>query len=222
MLIIFLIKIILIFIVTLPITLYFDRWEPSKTAIVIITAIGVLITNFIVDYVDERRSTPAVEVMVKKVNNEYLVNVTTSRPTESIAIDLPVLGKIKNIHDNNSVTDARTSTKRMVCSNLQISQNNIEFYIENVKPMKGLEYKIIYEPMPGNISIAGTDRYKISYSWLYRGEQKTCSKWISLETGLEVKKPTVLVKGFSFQNKALSPEEIKKLYEEGLKKQEMD
>ena len=79
-------------------------------------------------------STPTVTVNIKKENNELLINAITSNPLELLAIDLPVLGKIKNIHDNNSVTDARTSIKKIVGSNSPVSQNNIEFYIENIKP----------------------------------------------------------------------------------------
>lgn len=103
-----------------------------------------------------------------------------------------------------------------------MSQNNIEFYIENIHPKVKLEYKVLYEPMPENIFIAGTDRYKISYAWRYGGELKTTAKWISLETGQEVEKPNVIVKGARVFNRALSPEEIKKLYEEGLKERKID
>ena len=185
-------------------------------------AIGALLINFIVDFADQKLSTPTVTVKIEKGNNEFLIGAITSRPLELLSIDLPVLGKIKNIHDNNSVTDARTSIKKIVGSNAPMSQNNIEFYIENIKPKTKLEYKVLYEPMPKDIFIAGTDRYKISYSWHHGGEQKTHLKWISLKTGREVERPNVVVKGARVFNRALSPEEIKKLYEEGLKERKID
>lgn len=199
------------------------RWDNSiKIIVVIIAAIGGLLINFIVDFVGEKLATPTVEVKIEKKNNEFLINVTVSKPLEFLAIDLPVLGKIKNIHDNNSATEARTSMKKIVGSNAPLSQNNIEFYIENIHPKTKLEYKVLYEPMPKNIFIAGTDRYKISYAWHHGGELKTTSKWISLETGQEVEKPNIIVKGARVFNRALTPEEIKKLYEEGLKTRNID
>lgn len=220
---IFLIKIALVFIVLLPITLFSKRWDTSiKPIVVIIAAIGALLIDFIVDFADQKLSTPTVEVRVEKKNNEFLISAITSDPLELLAIDSPVLGKIKNIHDNNSVTDARTSIKKIVGSNAPMSQNNIEFYIENIHPKTKLEYKVLYEPMPKDIFIAGTDRYKISYSWHHRGQQKTHSKWVSLETGQEVEKPNIIVKGARVYNRALSPEEIEKLYEEGLKNQKIE
>ncbi len=220
---ILIIKIALVFIVLLPIALLSRRWDTSiKPIVVIIAALGVLLIDFVVDFTDQKLSTPVVTVKIDKNNNELLISAITSRPLELLAIDLPVLGKIKNIHDNNSVTDARTSIKKIVGSNAPMSQNNIEFYIENITPQKKLEYKILYEPIPINIFIAGTDRYKISYSWHHGGEQKTDSKWISLETGQEVEKPNIIVKGVRVYNRALSPEEIKKSYEEGLKNQKIE
>ena len=50
----------------------------------------------------------------------------------------------------------------------------------------------------------------------------TESKWLSIETGQEVDAPNLTVAGFTFQNRALSPEEIKKRYEEGLKKRNLE
>lgn len=181
-----------------------------------------MLINVIVDFADQKLSTPTVKVKIEKRNNEFLITAITSNPIEMLAIDLPVLGKIKNIHDNNSVTEARTSIKKIVGGNVLMSQNNIEFYIENIIPKTKLEYKVLYDSIPKDIFIAGTDRYKISYSWHHGGEQKTHSKWIFLETGQEVEKPNIIVKGAMVYNRALSPEEIKKLYEEGLKNQKIE
>ncbi len=220
---ILLLKVALIFVILLPLTYLSKRWDNSiKVIVIIIAAIGVVFTDFIVDLVGGKLSIPKVEIKAEKNNNELLLTAITSKPLEFLAIDIPILGTIKNIHDNNSVTDARTTIKKIVGSNTQMSQNNIEFYIENIRPTVKIEYKILYEPMPKNIFIAGTDRYNISYAWLYNGEQKTITKWISIETGQEVEKPNIIVRGAKVFNRALSPEEIKKLYEEGLKEQKID
>jgi len=180
-----------------------------------------LLIDFTVDFADQKLSTPTVTVKIEMGNNELLISAIASSPLESLEIDLPVLGKIKNIHDNNSVTDAITSIKKIVGSNAPMSMNRIELSIENIKPKTKLGYKVLYEPIPKNIYIAGTDRYKISYSWHHGGKQKTHFKWISLKTGQEVQKPNMYVKSFRVFNRALSPEEVKKLYEDGLKERKI-
>ncbi|PKN18283.1 MAG: hypothetical protein CVU71_12285 [Deltaproteobacteria bacterium HGW-Deltaproteobacteria-6] len=217
-----LVKVALIFVILLPVTMLSKRFDPSKPIVVIIVALGGLFINLIVDFTDQRISTPSVEVTVKKERNELLVGIAASKPLEVLSLDLPVLGKIINIHDNNSVTEARTSLKKIVGSNTSTSQNNIEFYIENIKPKTRIEYKILYEPIPSNMFIAGTDSYKVSYSWYYGGKQITISKWFSIATGQEVKQPNAVVKGGQFYNRALSPEEIKKRYEEGLRERKVE
>lgn len=180
----------------LPLTILSRCWDTLiKPVVVVIAAIGALLINFIVDFADQKLSTPTVTVKIEKGDNEFLIGAITSNPLELLAIDLPVLGKIKNVHDNNSVTDARTSIKKIVGSNAPMSQNNIEIYIENIKPKINLEFKVLYEPVLQDIFVAGTDRHKISYSWHHGGEQKTHIKWISLKTGQEVEKLNVVVKG---------------------------
>jgi len=216
-------KLSLIFIILLPLAFLSKRWDNTiKVVVVLIAAIGAIFIDFIVDIAGEKLSTPNVVVKVEKKNNDFLITTITSNPLEFIAIDIPILGRIKNVHDNNSVTNAKTSIKKIVGSNAQMSQNNIEFYIENICPKVKLEYKVLYEPMPKDIFIAGTDRYKISYAWRYGGELKTIAKWISFKTGREVERPTIEVKGATIYNRALTPEEIKKLYEQGPLKRKIE
>jgi len=220
---IFLVKLVLIFLISLPVAILCKRWDSSiKPLVLVIFAISALCVNFLIDVLEKKIFHPKVIVSAEKKEKEILITANTSKPLSSLAINFPVLGKIKNVHDNNSVTDGKTTIRRIVGSNTPVSQNNIELYIEDMKPSVKLEYKIIYEPMPIKIVVAGTDRYKISYTWQYSGGSNTESKWISIETGQEVTAPNVTISGFTFHNKALSPEEIKKSYEEGLKKRNLE
>ena len=216
-------RLALVFMVLLPITFITAHIDDSvNSTVIILAALGALLIDFLVEIGSKRFTEPKVNVNVKMENNEHNISVLSSQPLEALAIDLPVLGQIKNIHDNNSVTDGRTTIKQILGSNTGISQNNIEFYIENIKPKAQLQYKVLFQPLPMNIFIGGTDRYKVSYSWHVGGEQRTKTTWFSLETGKEVEPPNVIVKGATFYNRALTPEEIKKEYEDGLKRHKLD
>jgi len=218
----FFIKIALVFIITLPIALLCKKWDPSiKPYILVAFAFAALFIESITSYVSEKSAEPSVEVNVVRSAETYKINVESSKPLNSLAIDLPILGNIKNFNDMNSIADGTTKIKRVVGSNSPVSQNNIEILIEDLKPSVKLEYNVHFQPLPKNLVIAGTDRYKLSYTWHLAGESKTKTKWISLETGKETERPNVQVKGFTYHNRALSPEEIKKRYEEGLKKHDI-
>jgi hypothetical protein len=65
------------------------------------------------------------------------------------------------------------------------------------------------------VKIAGTDRWQMSYSWLHRGVTITTTKWYLIANGKEVGPPSVQVKGWTLTPRVLSPEEIKKDYQQG-------
>ena len=69
--------------------------------------------------------------------------------------------------------------------------------------------------MSPKVEVAGTDRWQMSYSWLYGGAMITKTKWYLITNGREVGPPTVRVKGLLLEPRLLSREEIKKLYEQG-------
>lgn len=170
----------------------------------------------------KKETDPKVVVNFKRKEGEVLVKIRADKYVSTLALDMPVLGKVINIHDNNSVADAVTRSKRVIGANSDTSANNVVLLIDDVKPLKELEYKVIFRPLPINMFVAGTDRYQISYKWQFAGNTFSEEKWVSLRTGEPVDRPQVSVKGFSVINRALSPEEIKKRYEEGLKKREIE
>lgn len=170
----------------------------------------------------EKESDPSVNVQINKKDTELLINIDSKKHVSSLAISIPVLGKIINIHDYNSVTDAEAPLKQILGSQTENSQNTVEFLIENIKPNSKLSYKVIFKPMDKNVYIGGTDRYKVSYTWDFNGNVLSKEKWISFETGKEVSKPSTEVKAATIYNRALTPEEIKKLYEQGPPRQKVD
>ncbi|MCE5312736.1 MAG: hypothetical protein LLF86_06235 [Nitrospiraceae bacterium] len=193
------------------------RDSSIKPYIIVVFAVATLFIESITDCIREKLSEPNVQVNIVRSNEACKITVESSKPLNSLAIDFPILGNIKSVNDMNSIADGTTTIKRVVGSNALASQNNIEILVEDLKPSAKLEYSVHIQPLSKNLFIAGTDRYKLSYTWQLAGESKTKTKWISLDTGKETERPNVQVKGFTIHNKALSPEEIKKLYEEGLK-----
>jgi hypothetical protein len=95
------------------------------------------------------------------------------------------------------------------------SQNNVEIVLADIKPNRPLSFKILYEPLTAKVEVAGTDRWQMSYSWLHGGATITKTKWYLIANGEEVGPPPIYVKGAVLIPRALSPEEVKKLYEQG-------
>jgi len=170
----------------------------------------------------KKESDPDVGVSFERKQGEILVRIRAEKNVSTLALDIPILGKIINIHDNNSVADAVTRSKRVVGDNSDTSANNVELLIDDIKPAKELSYKIIFRPLPTNIFVAGTDRYQISYKWQFVGNTFSKEGWVSLQTGEPVDRPQIQVKGLNIINKASFPEEGKKRYEDGLKKREIE
>ncbi len=170
----------------------------------------------------KRESDPNVKIRMERNVGELFIRIRSGSHVASLGLDIPVLGKVISIHDYNSIVDVVTRSKKVVGANSDGSSNNIELLIENVKPGNELSYKVIFKPLPNDIFVAGTDRYKVSYTWQHDGNLFGKEEWISLQTGEVVEKPQVQVKGFNVINRALSAEEIKKLYEEGLKRSEVE
>ncbi|MBI4711642.1 MAG: hypothetical protein HY767_04190 [Candidatus Omnitrophica bacterium] len=170
----------------------------------------------------KNESDPKAKISLERTPGEVLIKICAEKNVLTLALDIPILGKIINIHDYNSVTDAETRSKRIVGENSSTSSNNVELLIENIKPTKKLSYKILFSPLPRNVFVAGTDRYQISYTWKFAGNTFSKNEWISLQTGNPIDEPQVQVKGFNVIKRALSPDEIRKRYEEGFKRRTVE
>jgi len=221
---ILILKVVSVLVITLAAALLCKKWwDPSiKPYILVVFAVAAVFIQSITNYASRKFAEPSVEVGIARSDDTYKIKVESTKPLNSLAIDLPILGNVKRVNDLNSIADGTTTIKRVVGSNRPVSKNNIEILIEDIKPLAKLEYHVHFQPMPKGLYIAGSDRYKLSYTWQLAGELKTKTKWISLDTGKETERPNVQVKGFTYHNRALSPEEVKRLYEEGLKKQDIE
>ena len=88
-----------------------------------------------------------------------------------------------NVHDYNAAPDAVTVSKAVIGYNVVNSQNNLQIVLADVKPERDVSFKILYEPMSPKVEVAGTDRWQMSYSWLYGGAMITKTKWYLIANG---------------------------------------
>jgi len=197
-----------------------QQWSrPSK-----LTLIGVVIgllallpfpAGCMINWVQAWRANPRPTVTANETETEISICVRTHSPATSMAIDFPVVGRIKAIHDYNSPTDAVVTSKTIEGANLPNSQNNAQITLTDIKPQREISFKILYEPTPTDFVVAGTDRWHFSYSWLYNGATEARSKWLRIDNGQEVDPPRTEIRGATIVPHALSPEEIRKLYQQG-------
>lgn len=196
------------------------RWSlPSKLtflgAWVGFVSLALVLLAVVINQANAWFADPRPSVSVKVSQSEIYIQMRTRSPTNSITIDFPVLGRIVKVHDYNTAADVVTVSKAIIGHNVVSSQNNLEIVLADVKPNRDVDFKILYEPMSPKMKVAGTDRWQMSYSWLYGGATITKTKWYLIANGKEVGPPAVSVRGTIFIPRALSPEERKKLYEEG-------
>jgi len=190
--------------------------KQQNLSVPVVTAVAAVLLAAATDKVETWLADPRPRVSVQLKENEILLGLEAHNPISGIAIDFPVLGRIVNVHDYNSPADAVTVSKAVVGVNVPESGNNVEIVLSEVKPHRPVSFKILYEPIQGKkIEVAGMDRWQMSYSWLHAGGTITKTKWYLIANGKEVGPPPIQVKGMVVYPRALSPEEIKKDYEQG-------
>jgi hypothetical protein len=198
------------------------RPERHQALIVAVLSVvgGILVTGA-GDELDAWRADPKPHVSAQLTQGEIVLGIRARGPTSLIAIDFPVLGRIVNVQDFNSAPDALTVWKRVFGYNVPNSLNNVEIAVANVTPERDLSFKILYEPMTAKLSVVGTDRYQMSYSWAHGGSRITKTTWHLIANGKEVGPPPVRAKGMVISPGPLSDEERKKLYEQGPPRREL-
>jgi len=197
---------------------WFSKWD--KIWVVAITAIiatvALTLINALSDNFEKYLKKPTILIQTSKQANEINILIDIKRSIERISLNYPVLGQVTNFQDLNALTDARTVLAKVVGGATQNdAQNNLQITITDIKPNIRLQYKIFYNATQGNIVVAGTDRYEISYVWQYNGEKIQETEWRLTENDNLTKKSKITVIGAQIFDRVLTPEEIKKMYEDG-------
>ena len=119
-------KILIIGILTFVTAALCKRLDPSlKPMVLILTAIGAVFIAFFSDLASEKISEPKVKIEVAKGQNELLMRIESKKSIKSLAIDLPVAGRVTSISDYTSVTEAKVSLKRVVGQQIKYSVENL-------------------------------------------------------------------------------------------------
>ena len=64
-------------------------------------------------------------------------------------------------------------------------------------------------------------KYKVSYTWQINGNNRNRERWFSIWTGEPVEGPKDDIRGIRGVDRILSEEEMKKFYEDGIRKREI-
>ncbi|HUT22195.1 MAG TPA: hypothetical protein VMX18_02160 [Candidatus Bipolaricaulota bacterium] len=136
---------------------------------------------------DLTKNKPAIEIKTQKNDNKINFYIKSSNDNvTSIAIDYPIWGIVTNITDFNSITDAQTKKMDVIGSTNGYSQNNIEMLLEKIKPNTSLEFEVSFNkngmsPEDLDLTIVDYDkymsRYKLSYTWEYKGKKYSEMEW---------------------------------------------
>ncbi len=198
---------------------WFYRWGKNRAIVIIsiIVAITSVSVNVVSKSIEKPLSRPSIIIQTLKEKNEIEILIKTKGLVDRISLKYPILGNITDFQDLNDVTDASTILAKAVGGVTQNDVlNNFQMIITDIKPDVVLHYKFFYRPSFEGIEIAGTDRYELVYAWEYYGDKIQETEWRTIKGDNSTVKPNVEIKGFKIFNKALTPEEVKKLYEDGI------
>jgi hypothetical protein len=192
----------------------------SEILITVLVAISAAILVLLVDlfssWVMKTLQKPKITVTTQKKEGEINVSIEIKGSVERITTNYPILGVITNFNDLNSLTDGRAILTKVVGGNSKNDvQNNVQISVTDIKPNVKLQYKIFYIPTPLNIEIGGTDKYEIVYTWLYGTEKIQEEEWRETMDDSLTSRPNIHVVATQIFDRALTPEEIKKMYEDG-------
>lgn len=182
----------------------------------IITAVAVIFSDTLSDNLGRYLSKPSLLIKTSKSDKEINIIINIKGSIERISLDYPILGQITHFQDLNTLTDARTVLAQAVGGAGQGAvQNNLQFTITDIKSNIKLQYKIFYNMISDDIMIAGIDRYELIYTWKYNGENIQENEWRMTKGDALTTESPIKVVSTEISNKALTTEEIKKMYETG-------
>ncbi len=217
----FLIKIIIVIIIAaffgyiIPVIHFSKPWVNSLI-VAVISAVYLFGSSEIINMIGEIFDKPQVYVSIQKKSTEININLKTKGTITRFSLNYPVQGIVTNLNDLNLIADAYTPVARIIGGASENDvQNILEISITNLKPDAQINYKVFYTPSIGNIFIMGNDKYQYSYEWEYKGEKKYKYVWKMVSDNSETTSPNASVQGVQIFNRELTPEEIKKIYESG-------
>ena len=197
---------------------WLSEWRDILTIVVvaIVAAVAIDLVDFTSDSLGKKLSRPTITVQTSRQDSEIGLLIKIKGSVDRISLNYPILGIITNFQDLSSLTDARTVVARAIGGTASSSvQNNLQITITDIRKDAVLQYKIFYEPSQQRIQIAGTDRYELIYVWEYNTEKIQNMEWRMTKDDSVTTKPSVQVMDTQVFDRALTQEEIEKLYQAG-------
>lgn len=240
-----LLKILSGIILALP-SIYFNvkkkKGKIIRYLLPLMSSVLIVLSSYAIDYYNLISSDPEVRVTVNKQKDGEMVLLISKRGkfVDTLDIDFPILGKVKNIHDLSSSVDRETVTKRVIGEQTVASQNNVQLSIKNISATtKELEFKILFMPMlnryktrevlekvlpPSVLNVQGNtveemlwlDRFCFRYTWSHYGNTIEKKKWISIDSNNEISPPPVSIQGTFFVPYEMGLKEMRQYYEKGI------
>jgi hypothetical protein len=207
--------------------------ERSMTKLLIpICAVAVpLLASHSYEKYNELKSIPEFRIETKRSNETVNVSLNVNKGRISRwAIDNPVQGKITGIIDQNSETDVNTIRKRITGNADDMSLNNAEISIKDIQLNKNIQYAINYNftPLPYNIPapinefvnvfLNERDKYKITYTWIYKGNEYSKTEWRYIKNDQITEEPRFDTRDVRKFDRPFADDEVKQLTREGMKK----
>jgi hypothetical protein len=88
--------------------------------------------------------------------------------------------------------------------------SNAEISLSNINTDKELKYNVLYNSViPKQTIVGGRDRYKVVYTWHYKGNEFSKTQWHLIENDQLTDKPNMTTRAWKFWDRALTFEEIK-------------
>jgi hypothetical protein len=140
------------------------------------------------------------EIHIKIENGNSLIS--------ELSIDYPIWGIVSDIIDYNSSVDADTKKMLVTGNDTKNALNDIEILTANVKPNTIIEYKARYSkndlvPQDINLNCSYFDefisKYKLSFTWNYKGGIYCESEWRWMENNEITTKPPNEWKGIHIE-----------------------
>lgn len=164
---------------------YRNRLSQATVAVI---AFGVaLLTNYILGIFSE----PTVSMEVKDSKGVMELRIKTTKRVDVLTAGIPIKGMVKDVGDRNQIADAQMEYQ-VKGPKVENSLNRYDFIIKNIESNVLLIYEVKYTPMigippfEGQLKIAGDNVYKLTYGWLYNGNQKSRSQWRDMVSGKTV------------------------------------
>ncbi len=157
-----------------------------------VLAIVSIIILFITDAALIKLAVPDISISTNQRDKEIDIQFQINEPfwgiatgkVENIYLEYPVSGVIEDFKDHNSITQCQTEAFLIGGSEPGTQLCHLELFINRIAPSVTLAYSINFipskktaEPELRRLGQKWPDRYKLRYTWNFKGNEYSESQW---------------------------------------------